>query len=233
VIAMRQRKHLSRRPHPRSVFGSNTRPRSVFGSNTRETRELVPNSEPEPTEERATLERESPDHETRERASPDHGPRERASPDHGPRERASPDRESTPVPSPSRPPKVRTTPGVPRRASPALPTTGPRGSTSLLSRSKHRVLTALVRVEGQEVLVVQVKSTLVADAFEAQLAISAIELTCGKPVVLWAHEPCGCRDLYGRREHIRAIDAIAEENLDWAFVEIDFANPAVSREMFN
>jgi hypothetical protein len=79
-----------------------------------------------------------------------------------------------------------------------------------------------------------VKSTLVADAFEAQLAISAIELTCGKPVVLWAHEPCGCRDLYGRREHIRPIDAIPEEDLEWTLVEIDFANPTLARrEPFN
>ncbi|MFN0249267.1 MAG: hypothetical protein ACKV2T_20450 [Kofleriaceae bacterium] len=83
-------------------------------------------------------------------------------------------------------------------------------------------------------ILVQVTSELVADAFEAQLALSTIELTCGRAAVLWAYEPCGCRDLYGRREHIRAIDTIPEENLDWTFVEIDFACPAVaSRASFH
>lgn len=94
-------------------------------------------------------------------------------------------------------------------------------------RSKHRVRAAYVRVERQTVIVVEIKASRVADAFEAQLALSAIELTCGHPAVLWATEPCGCRELFGRREHIDAINEMPVDRFDWKDVEIDFAHPVI------
>jgi hypothetical protein len=96
-----------------------------------------------------------------------------------------------------------------------------------LGQSKHRVRAAHVRIDNEDVLVVEVKASLVADVFEAQLAISAIELTCGTPAVLWAFEPCGCRELFGRREHIWSIDAMPAERLEWRDIEIDFARPVL------
>lgn len=96
-----------------------------------------------------------------------------------------------------------------------------------ITQSKHRVRAAHVRIGKREVIVIEVKASLVTDAFEAQLALTAIELTCGKPAVLWAYEPCGCRDLFGRREHIAAIDAMSSESLAWQHVVIDFARPAI------
>lgn len=85
-----------------------------------------------------------------------------------------------------------------------------------------------VRIGRENVLVVEVRSRLVGDAFEAQLALTAIELTCGRPAVLWAYEPCGCRELYGRREHIQPIDRMETEDLEWRHMVIDFANPFVN-----
>ncbi len=96
------------------------------------------------------------------------------------------------------------------------------------ARSKHEVRAAYVRVDRQTVIVVEIEASRVADAFEAHLALSAIELTCGHPAVLWATEPCGCRELFGRREHIDAIDEMPVDRFDWKDVEIDFARP-VSR----
>ena len=93
-------------------------------------------------------------------------------------------------------------------------------------RSKHRVRAAQVRIANQAVLVVAVKAELVTDMFEAQLALTAIELTCGQPAVLWAYEPCGCRELFGRREHIWPIDAMSSESLEWRHITVDFARPA-------
>ncbi|GEM_PF-4629328 len=93
--------------------------------------------------------------------------------------------------------------------------------------SKHTVRAAYVRVEGQTVIVVEIKASRVTDAFEAQLALSAIELTCGHAAVLCATEPCGCRELFGRREHIDAINEMPVDRFDWKDVEIDFAHPAV------
>lgn len=84
-----------------------------------------------------------------------------------------------------------------------------------------------MQIASETVIVVQVKAPLVTDVFEAQLAINAIELTCGYPAVLWAYEPCGCRELFGRREHIRAIDEMASETFEWNHVEIDFARPVL------
>ncbi len=101
------------------------------------------------------------------------------------------------------------------------------GHRKRLARSKHRVRAATVRIANRDVIVVEVTAALVADPFEAQLAITAIELTCAKPVVLWAYEPCGCRELFGRREHIRAIDEMSAEELEWMHVEIDFARPVL------
>lgn len=94
---------------------------------------------------------------------------------------------------------------------------------------KHRVRAARVRVGRQEVVVVEVEASLVTDVFEAQLALSAIELTCGEPAVLCAFEPCGCRELFGRREHVAPISAMPVESLDWTFVVIDFARPVLPR----
>ncbi len=102
-------------------------------------------------------------------------------------------------------------------------------SSPLFAKSRHRVRAAFVRIRRQEVVVIEVKSSLVADPFEAQLALSAIELTCGTPAVLWAYEPCGCRGLFGRREYITAIDAMSHEGLAWEYVVIDFARPALER----
>jgi hypothetical protein len=96
-----------------------------------------------------------------------------------------------------------------------------------IARSKHRVRAAYVRIESETVIVVEVKASLVTDVFEAQLAINAIELTCGHPAVLWAYEPCGCRELFGRREHIWAIDEMSSETFEWKHVEIDFARPVL------
>lgn len=84
-----------------------------------------------------------------------------------------------------------------------------------------------MRIGKRDVIVIEVKAALVTDAFEAQLALTAIELTCGKPAVLWAYEPCGCRDLFGRREHIAAIDAMSSESIAWQHIVIDFARPAI------
>jgi hypothetical protein len=109
----------------------------------------------------------------------------------------------------------------------AIPSRRASPPTRSLTKSKHRVRAAHVRVAKHDVIVVEVKASLVTDAFEAQLALTAIELTCGKPAVLWAYEPCGCRDLFGRREHIVAIDAMSSESLAWEHVEIDFARPVI------
>lgn len=99
--------------------------------------------------------------------------------------------------------------------------------------SKHRARAARVRIGKETVLVVEVKAELVTDMFEAQVALTAIELTCGQPAVLWAYEPCGCRELFGRREHIWHIDGLSSESLEWARIEIDFARPASPRERLN
>lgn len=76
-------------------------------------------------------------------------------------------------------------------------------------------------------LVIEVEASLVTDVFEAQLAISAIELTCRQPVVLRAIEPCGCHEYFGRREHIWPINEMPIESFDWHDVEIDFARPVL------
>jgi len=77
------------------------------------------------------------------------------------------------------------------------------------------------------VIVVEVKASLVTDIFEAQLAITAIELTCGHPAVLWASDECGCRELFGRREHIWPINEMPSDSFDWKDIEIDFARPTL------
>lgn len=82
-----------------------------------------------------------------------------------------------------------------------------------------------MRVGQQEVIVIEVKASLVGDVFEANLAISAIELTCGQPVVLWAIDPCGCRELFGRREHIWIINEMPSDSIEWNDFDIDFARP--------
>lgn len=79
------------------------------------------------------------------------------------------------------------------------------------------------------VLVVEVRSELVTDPVEAQVVLTAIELACGTPAVLLAYEACGCRELYGRREHIHAIDQLDIGQLEWAVAEVDFARPAITR----
>jgi hypothetical protein len=112
---------------------------------------------------------------------------------------------------------------IPKRSSPRPPAVNPR--TSARSTSTHVVRAAYVPFAKQQVIVVEVGDSLVSDMFEAQLLLSAIELTCAQPAVLWASAPCGCRELYGRREHIQHIDALAPQELEWKRVVIDFAHP--------
>lgn len=102
------------------------------------------------------------------------------------------------------------------------------GATSL-TRSKHRARAAFVRVGTQTVIVIEVKASLITDAFEAQLALSAVELTCAMPAVLWAYEPCGCRDLVGRREHVTVIDAMPDDAFAWEPIVLDFGAPAAEK----
>lgn len=111
--------------------------------------------------------------------------------------------------------------------------TAERRSRDSLVQSKQHLRAATVRIGHVDVIVVEIEASLVADVFEAQLALSAIELTCGQPAVLWVYEPCGCRELFGRREHIGTIDAMPAESLVWRHVVIDFARPILPRRTVN
>lgn len=82
-----------------------------------------------------------------------------------------------------------------------------------------------MELEALSVIVVEVAESMVPDMFEAQLLLTAIELTCAQPAVLWTSAPCGCRELFGRREHIRPLDAMPREELEWKVIELDFAHP--------
>ena len=95
-------------------------------------------------------------------------------------------------------------------------------ATSPGSRS---VRAALVRVRDEVVIVVEAAPWVVNDGFEAQLLKTAVELTCRRPAVLCALEPCGCRHLYGRREHITAIDRMPAGRFRWQIVKLDATPP--------
>ena len=82
---------------------------------------------------------------------------------------------------------------------------------------------AFVRVLDATVLVVDVAPWVMRDPFEADLMVSAIQLSYRRAVVLHATEPCGCREIYGRPELVRAIEAMPPHALRWTVVALDFS----------
>lgn len=82
---------------------------------------------------------------------------------------------------------------------------------------------SLVRVRGQTVIVVAVETWVLHDPFEADLIISAIQLTYHRAVVLYALEPCGCRAAYGLPDLVNVISAMPPEALQWRIVAFDFS----------
>lgn len=84
---------------------------------------------------------------------------------------------------------------------------------------------AFVRLGMETVVIIEVDHELLHDPFEAQVAITAIALTCSNLVVLAALHPCGCRELYGPEGVTVQLDAMPVDALAFHELPLDFTQP--------